>query len=208
MKTIVTIGRQYGSGGREVGKKLSELLGIPLYDEEIVEMVAKDSKLHLDVVKKADEKATDSLLYSLITSGGLRGVSDAMQYDMPINDKVFINQSKAIKELAAKGACIFVGRCADYILEDTESLVRVFTYSDMDSKIKRISGIYDLAPKQAKDKIVKIDKTRKTYYNYYTDRTWGSLSSYDLCINTGLIGTDGAAEVIKAFVMKKEQANG
>ncbi len=208
MKTIITIDRQYGSGGREVGKKLSEMLGIPLYDEEIVEMAAKDSNMHPDVVKKADEKATNSLLYSLITSGGLRGVSDAMQYDMPINDKVFINQSKTIKELAAKGACIFVGRCADYVLEERDDLVRVFTYSDTESKVKRISGIYNLEAKQAKEKMVKTDKTRKTYYNYYTDRTWGAVASYDLCINTGILGTAGAAEVIRNFVEERERKNG
>lgn len=204
MKTIITIGRQYGSGGKEVGKKVAEALGIPCYDEEIVDMVAEAANMHPDIVKKVDEKATNSFLYSLITSGGLRGVSDAMQYEMPINDKVFINQSKAIKELAKKGPCIFVGRCADYILEEeADQLLRIFIYSDMDSKIERISRIYGLTPKQAKEKIVKTEKTRKTYYNYYTDRTWGSIASYDLCINTGLTGTDGAADIIKEYLLKK-----
>lgn len=208
MKTIITIGRHYGSGGKEVGKKLGEMLGIPCYDEEIVHIVADKTSMHPDVVKRADEKATDSFLYSLITSGGLRGVSDAMHYEMPINDKVFINQSKAIKELAAKGSCIFVGRCADYVLEEEQDILRVFIYADTESKIKRICRLYDLTEKQAKDKIVKIEKTRKTYYNYYTDRSWGNMTSYDLCINTGLVGTDGAAELIKDFVEKKENFNG
>lgn len=208
MKTIVTIGRHYGSGGREVGKKLSEMLGVPCYDEEIVHIVADKANMHPDVVKKADEKATDSFLYSLITSGGLRGVSDAMHYEMPINDKVFINQSKAIKELAAKGSCVFVGRCADYVLEEEKNILRVFIYADMESKIKRISNIYDLTEKQARDKIVRVEKTRKTYYNYYTDRAWGNMQSYDLCINTGLIGTEAAAELIKDFIEKKENADG
>lgn len=208
MNTIITIGRQYGGGGKEVGKKLGEMLGIPCYDEEILHIVAENSDMHPEVIKKVDEKATDSFLYSLVTSGGLRGVSDAMQYEMPINDKVFISQSKAIKELAKKGSCIFVGRCADYVLEEEENLLRVFIYADMDSKIERISRLYGLTEKQAKDKIVKTEKTRKTYYNYYTDRSWGSMSSYDLCINTGLTGTDAAAEMIKNYVLKKENANG
>ena len=208
MKTIITIGRHYGGGGKEVGKKLAEMLGIPCYDEEIVHRVADSSNIHPDVVKKVDEKATDSFLYSLITSGGLRGVSDAVHYEMPINDKVFISQSKAIKELAKKGACVFVGRCADYVLEEEENLLRVFIYADMDSKIKRISRIYNLSEKQAKDKILKTEKTRKTYYNYYTDRTWGAMSSDDLCINTGLLGTDAAAELIKECVLKRESQNG
>lgn len=203
MNSIITIGRQYGSGGREVGKKLSEALNIPFYDEEILEMVVKSTNMHPDVVKKADERATDSLLYSLITGGGLRGVSDAMQYEMPINDKVFITQTKAIKELAQKGSGIFVGRCADYILEDYENLLRVFIYADMDTKIKRISRLYDLTEQKAKETIVKKEKSRKTFYNYYTDRTWGSVSSYDLCINTGRTGIDGAVELIKKCLEEK-----
>lgn len=203
MNTIITIGRQYGSGGRDVGKKLSEALNIPFYDEEILEMVVKSTNMHPDVVKKADEKATDSLLYSLITGGGLRGVSDAMQYEMPINDKVFITQTKAIKELAQKGPGIFVGRCADYILEDYENLLRVFVCADMETKIKRISKLYDLTEQKAKEKIVKKEKSRKTFYNYYTDRTWGNVSSYDLCINTGYTGIDGAVELIKKSLEAK-----
>lgn len=203
MNSIITIGRQYGSGGREVGKKLSEALNIPFYDEEILEMVVKTTNMHPDVVKKADERATDSLLYSLITGGGLRGVSDAMQYEMPINDKVFITQTKAIKELAQKGSGIFVGRCADYILEDYENLLRVFIYADMDTKIKRISRLYDLTEQKAKETIVKKEKSRKTFYNYYTDRTWGSVSSYDLCINTGCTGIDGAVGLIKKCLEEK-----
>ncbi len=205
MKTIITIGRQYGSGGREVGKLVSEALNIPFYDEELVDMAAKTSNIHPDVAKKADERATDSLLYALITNGGLRGVSDAMTYEMPVNDKIYISQSKAIKELAEKGSCIFVGRCADSVLAGTENLLRVFIYSDMDSKIERISRIYSLTHKQAKDKIVKTEKTRRTYYNYYTDNKWGDISGYDLCINTGLFGTEGAAEIIKDYILKREK---
>ncbi len=207
MKTIITIGRQYGSGGREVGKLLSEALQIPFYDEELVDMAAKTANIHPDVAKKADERATDSLLYALITNGGLRSVSDAMAYEMPVNDKIYISQSKAIKELADAGACIFVGRCADSVLSGRENLLRVFIYSDMDSKIERISRIYGLTHKQAKDKIVKTEKRRRTYYNYYTENKWGDIAGYDLCINTGLTGTAGAAEIIKDYILRVENKN-
>ena len=200
MNTIITIGRQFGSAGREIGKKLSERLQIPFYDEEIVSMVAEDGNLHPDVVREADEKATDSFLYSLVAGGGLRGISEIMHYEMPINDKVFIKQTKKIKELAANGPGIFVGRCADYILEDCENLLRVFVYADMDYKIKRISEKYELSPQKAKERINKKEKTRKTYYNYYTDKSWGNMSSYDLCINTACVGIDGAVDIIARYV--------
>ena len=207
MKTIVTIGRQYGSGGKEIGRRLAEELGVPFYDEKLVEAVAEATNAHPDVVKNADEKATNSFLYSLVASGGLRGINDAVRYEMPINDKVFISQSKYIKEVAKEGGCVIVGRCADYVLDGNENLLRVFLYSDMESKKKRIMRLYSLNEKQAKDAIVKTEKTRKTYYNYYTDRSWGEMSSYDLCLNVGKIGIDETIEIIKDYIMKKEKTN-
>ena len=208
MKTIVTIGRQYGSGGKEIGRRLAEELGVPFYDEELAEAVAEDANVHPDIVKRADEKATNSFLYSIVASSGLRGVSDAVHYEMPINDKVFISQSKYIKEIAQKGGCVIVGRCADYVLDGNENLFRVFLFSDMESKKKRIMQLYSMTEKQAKDAIVKTEKTRKSYYNYYTDRTWGDVASYDLCLNVGKIGIDETIEIIKDYIVKKENANG
>ena len=208
MKTIVTIGRQYGSGGKEIGRRLAEVLGVPFYDEELAEAVAESANVHPDVVKSADEKATNSFLYSLVAGGGLRGVNDAIQYEMPINDKVFINQSKYIKEVAKNSGCVIVGRCADYVLDGNPNLFRVFLFSDMESKKKRIMELYSMTEKQAKDAIVKTEKTRRTYYNYYTDRTWGDMASYDLCLNVGKIGIDETIEIIKDYIMKKEKQNG
>lgn len=205
MKTIITIGRQYGSGGKEISKKLSEKLGIPFYDDEFAEGVAEAVNAHPDVVKKVDERATNSLLYTLVSGGGLRGISDVIQYEMHINDKVFVGQSNFIKETAKKGPCIFLGRCADYVLDGEENLLRVFLYADMDKKIERISKLYDLDAKKAKEQIVKIEKQRKTHYNYYTDRVWDDLSTYDLCINVGLLGIDNAVELIADCVEKMEK---
>lgn len=207
MKTIITIGRQYGSGGKEIGRRVAEALGVPFYDEELAEAVAESTNAHPDVVKSADEKATNSFLYSIVTSGRLRGINDVVQYEMPINDKVFINQSKYIKEIAKNGGCVIVGRCADYVLDGNENLFRVFLFSDMESKKKRIMQLYSMTEKQAKDAIIKTEKTRKTYYNYYTDRTWGDVASYDLCINVGKVGIDETIEIIKNYVIKRETAN-
>lgn len=203
MGKLITIGRQFGSGGRAVGKKLAKELDIPFYDNEIVRKVAQDSDLHPEVVKAADERATDSFLYSLITGGGLRGVSDAMQYEMPLNDKVFIKQTQIIKEFAQKGSGVFVGRCADYILDDYKELLRVFIYADMDSRIARVAEFDNITLQKAKERIVRKERQRKAYYNYYTDRTWGNMSSYDLCINTSRVDIDGAVELIKKAVEKE-----
>ena len=205
MKTIITIGREYGSGGKEISKKLSEKLGIPFYDDEFAEGVAEAVNAHPDVVKKVDERATNSLLYTLVSGGGLRGISDVIQYEMHINDKVFVGQSNFIKETAQKGPCIFLGRCADYVLDGYENLLRVFLYADMDKKIERISKLYDLDSKKAKEQIVKIEKQRKTHYNYYTDRQWDDLSTYYLCINVGLLGVDRTVDLIIDCVEKMEK---
>ncbi|MBR5809082.1 MAG: cytidylate kinase-like family protein [Clostridia bacterium] len=205
MKTIITIGREYGSGGKEISKKLSEKLGIPFYDDEFAEGVAEAVNAHPDVVKKVDERATNSLLYTLVSGGGLRGISDVIQYEMHINDKVFVGQANFIKETAKKGPCIFLGRCADYVLDGNENLLRVFLYADMDKKIERISRLYDLDSKKAKEQIVKTEKQRKTHYNYYTDREWDDLSTYDLCINVGLLGVDATVDLICDCVEKLEK---
>ena len=159
--------------------------------------------MHPEVVKAADERATDSFLYSLITGGGLRGVSDAMQYEMPLNDKVFIKQTQIIKGFAQKGSGVFVGRCADYILDDYKELLRVFIYADMDSRIARVAEFDNITLQKAKERIVRKERQRKAYYNYYTDRTWGNMSSYDLCINTSRVDIDGAVELIKKAVEKE-----
>ena len=204
MKTIITIGRQFGSGGKEIGIRVAKELGIPFYDDEFAEGVAEAVNAHPDVVKKVDERATNSLLYTLVSGGGLRGISDVIQYEMHINDKVFVGQSNFIKETAKKGPCIFLGRCADYVLDGEENLLRVFLYADMDKKIERIGRLYDLDPKKAKEQIIKIEKQRKTHYNYYTDREWDDLSTYDLCINVGLLGIDNAVDLIIDCVKKME----
>lgn len=203
MNTVITIGRQYGSGGRELGQIVAKKLGIEFYDEELVTMAAEKNKMHKDILKAVDEKATKSLLYTLVTGGDMRFLNSSVQYEMPINDKLFITQSEIIKNLSEKSSCVIVGRCADYVLRDSaQKCIHLFVYADIEDRIKRISQKYDLTPEKAKEKINKIQKTRKAYYNYYSNQEWGNVSNYDMCINSARLGLDKAADVICDFVKK------
>ncbi len=202
---IITIGRQFGSGGRELGEKLAAKLGYKFYDEELVQMAAEKSKMNTDILHTFDEKASSSFLYSLVV--GMDSRFSNPYYDLPINDKLFIEQSNIIKGLAAEGDCVIVGRCADYILETAGiDSIDLFVYAGMEHKIKRISEKYELAEDKARDKIKKIEKTRRTYYNHYSDKEWGRVSNYDLCIGTDGISIDDCVEVVAAFIAKKEKA--
>mgnify|MGYP004530402279 FL=1 len=200
---IITIGRQYGSGGRELGEKLAQKLGYKFYDEELVNMAAEKSNMSSDILRMADEKATKSLLYSIVTGMDSRFLNP--YYELPINDKLFIEQSNVIKSLAEEGNCVIVGRCADYVLENAKiPSVDLFVYATMEHRIERISKKYDLTKEKAKDKIKKIEKGRKTYYNYYSNREWGNIANYDLCINTSKISVDDAVDVAITFINKPE----
>lgn len=199
---VITIGRQFGSGGRELGEKLAQKLGYKFYDEELVEMAAEKSSMHADILHKVDEKAGSSLLYSLVM--GVDSRFSNPYYDLPINDKLFIEQSNIIRNLGKEGKCVIVGRCADYILENAEiPSINLFIYASSEHKINRISQKYEISPEKAKERIKKIEKTRKTYYNHYSDKEWGKVSNYDLCINTSGISIDNAVEVAAMFVAKK-----
>ena len=199
--SVICIGRQYGSGGRELGQILAKRLGFEFYDEELVTMAAEKNKMHKEILKAVDEKATKSLLYTLVTGSDLRFLNSSVQYEMPINDKLFITQSEIIKGLADKSSCVIVGRCADYVLRDSaQKCLHLFIYADLEKRIERISRKYDLSPEKAKDKINKIQKSRKAYYNYYSNREWGNVSNYDLCVNTGVLGLEKSAELIESFI--------
>lgn len=198
--TVITIGRQYGSGGREIGKKISELLGIPYYDDELISMAAKNSGLNHDVLSDVDEKATNSLLYTLAMSGSLFGGNAAMAYEMPINDKLYIAQSEVIKDLAKNESCVIIGRCADYVLKDYPNSINLFIYADIDKRAVRVAESKGITEAKAKDLIIKTDKQRANYYNYYTSLKWGRIENYDLCIDSGKTGIDKAAEVIANYV--------
>nr|WP_027870786.1 cytidylate kinase-like family protein [[Eubacterium] cellulosolvens] len=204
MKTIISIGREFGSGGHLIGKKVAEKLGIPFYDKELLERAAKDSGLCKEIFENQDERPTNSFLYSLVMDTYSFGYSSNVMNDMPLNQKVFLAQFESIKKLAAEGPCVIIGRCADYALEEDPNLLSVFIHADIDTRVRRIANIYGLKANKARDRIKKNDKSRSSYYNYYTSKEWGSVDSYDLSINSAKYGIDGAAEMIIRAVMIKE----
>lgn len=203
--TIITIGRQYGSAGREIGYKVADELGIKLYDKEMLDRAAKESGLCQELFETHDEKPTSSFLYSLVMDTYSLGYTSGSYTDMPIDHKVFLAQFDAIKKIADEGPCILVGRCADYALEGYDNVLSLFIHANMDAKIRRIARIYDLTDVKAKDLIIKTDKKRASYYNYYSNKKWGAAESYHACLDSSLLGIDGTAKAIKMLVELKEQ---
>ena len=175
MSLIITIGRQFGSGGRDVGEKVAEYFNIPFYDKELVELAAQKSNISKEALKEVDEHATNSFLYSLASGNySMRGINAPIYYEMPINDKLFIAQADVIKEVAKRGSCVIVGRCADYVLENENvDVLSVFVYGSVDYRAKRVMSALDITQAKAKDKVLKTDKQRRTYYDYYTSKNWG-----------------------------------
>lgn len=201
--TIITISRQYGSGGREIGKKLADLLEIPFYDNELITIAAKKSGYAEGLFEQADQKPTGSLLYSLSMFG-----SNLASFDLPLNDKVFLIQSDIIREVAAKSGCVIVGRCADYVLRENPKCVNVFICGELEDRIQWAIRENDVEPEKAKDTVLKIDKRRATYYNYYTSMKFGNAANYHLCLNSSVLGREGSAEIIHQFVEKKDALEG
>ena len=202
--TIITISRQYGSGGRFIGQKLAQALDIPFYDKEIVLQAAEKSGISREIFERFEEKPTNSLLYSLsMNSSFLR--SGAVAPDLPLSDRIFLVQSDIIRKMAGSGPCVIVGRCAEYILREQENCLRLFLYADMEDRIARATTYYGLSPEKAKEALVKMDKKRASYYSFYTGMKWGAAQSYDLCVNTAVLGVDGTVEVIRKFVETREQ---
>lgn len=199
---VITIGRQFGSGGREIGKGLAEKLGIAFYDKEILAEAAKKSGFVQEVFESMDEKPTPSFLYGLSMGIGypgplLYGVNDDR---VPTGDKLFMWQAKAITEFAKAGPCVIIGRCADYILREEPKRVSVFIHSDMDHRTKRIARLYNLREDAARVLIRKTDKSRANYYNFSTDQVWSDIENYDLCLDSGKLGVEKSIEVLYQYV--------
>ncbi|MEG2427503.1 MAG: cytidylate kinase-like family protein, partial [Clostridium sp.] len=199
-KLIITIGRQYGSGGAETGKRLAEELGIGFYDKNILRMNSDESGIKESYFHLADEKAGNRLLYKIVSSLIPERGAPSFGADLISADNLFRFQSEVIKKLAAAESCVIIGRCADYILEGMEGLVRVFLYADMPAREARIRSKDFYEPKEVEKNIKRIDKERRDYHRYYTGRDWEDLGNYDLIVNTGTIGVDGAVQVIKNYL--------
>jgi cytidylate kinase len=204
---VITIGRQYGSGGREVGRRLASRLEIPYYDKEILSEASKDSGICEELFEDHDEKPTRSFLYSLVTGVQTHGNPSTMYMDMPLNHRIFLAQFDTIRRLAGNGPCVVVGRCADYVLRDEKNVVNVFLKADMEHRIERAIE-RGAEPSRAQDIVKRRDKERASYYNYYATTTWGDVNNYDLCLDTGKVGYDGAVDMIIAYIALREKLLG
>ena len=204
MKTIITIGRQFGSGGHEIAKTLSQTLDIPLYDKELITEAAKKSGLHENLFKNAEERDSFSFLYSVAT--GAYSVASGMGGSglIDVHDSVFHAQADAISEFAKRGPCVFVGRAADYVLGDWPNCLRIFIHGDLHVRTERISRLYGLGPKEAGALIQKTDKKRANFYQYYTGQKWSNLQNYDLCLNSSKLGVAGCADTILTYLKQME----
>lgn len=199
MKRVITIGRQFGSGGREIGVKLAEARGIPYYDKELLKRAAKESGLCEHLFENFDERPK-SLLYSLAMDpysfGNLNAPYGTIEQD------VFLATFNTVKKVAEEGPCVIIGRCADYALREFDSCLSLFIYAPLEERVQRVSSLRNLPPAKAKDMINKADKQRASYYNYYTSKKWGAVGSYDFCLDSSQLGVDGTVELIEYLLEK------
>ena len=192
MKRIITISREFGSGGRSIGKLVAEKLGYRFFDSELVNKVAQRSGFSPEFIEESGEYASarSSLLFALAT---------ASQYSadgLSMHDRLYIEQTKIIEEIAAEGECVIVGRCADFILRDRKDCLNVYIHADMESRAKRIVERYGECDKSPEKRLTEKDQKRKVYYKNYTGRNWGQAQNYDICLNSGALGIETCAELI------------
>jgi cytidylate kinase len=204
LRSIITIGRQFGTGGHEIGRKLAEKLGIKCYDKDLIKMVAQDSGFCPEILEHNDERPTNSFLYNLVMDTYSFGITNSNYVDMPLSHKVFLAQFDTIKKIAGEGPCVIVGRCADYALADFDNVLNLFIYGDMSKRIERVMNKYEVSEKDARDMIIKKDKQRASYYNYYSTKKWGKAETYNLCVDSTVLGRDGTVELLYQFVMDYE----
>jgi len=201
-KFNINIGRQLGSGGRIIGEKLSEQLGISFYDKELIQIASKESGLGKEFFEQADEKTSFSLFGGFF---GLRTsiIDEGYVNNYLCNETFFKIQSDVIQDLSEKESCVFVGRCADYILRENPRCVNIFITADIDDRIKRVVSQQQLSEEKAEELIEKTDKKRADYYNYYINKVWGAAESYHLCINSSALGIDETVAYIRQFAERK-----
>ncbi|MDR0756663.1 MAG: cytidylate kinase-like family protein [Tannerella sp.] len=204
---VITIGRQLGSGGRQLGAMLSQRLNIPCYDRELILIASQESGLCRDVFEKADEKNSYSFFGGSMFSfrSGLFGDST---HNYLGNETLFKIQSDIIRQLSERGNCIFVGRCADYVLREHPRLLRIFVSASMHDRIRRLANDMQTGEKDARALIEQTDRKRADYYNYYSNRTWGAAASYDVCMNSSLLGLEEMAAFISGVVARKFTGEG
>ena len=199
-KYVITIARGYGSGGRTIGKMLSEELGIPFYDRELLRLASDDSGINEKLFAKADEKLKKSILFKIARKAYKGELIPPDSDDFVSNDNLFNYQAKIITELAEQESCVIVGRAADYILKDDENVVKVFVHAPLSFCIKTLKEMTGSPEREIEKKIEAIDKHRAEYYEYYTGRNWEDAKSYDLCLNSSQLGFEKCVEIVKAYL--------
>jgi len=201
---VICFGRQLGSGGREIAEKLAKKLDLPLYDKEILALAAKNTGLGRELFENADEKASPNIFVGFARSYPIVNESLIVQESPLSNNALFKFQCEVITQIASKGSAVFVGRCADFILRDHPGLFSVFICGDNKDRMERLGRLRGISIEEAIKTIKKIDKQRSTYYKYYTDKTWGEASSYNVCINSSVLGINGTVDAILWLLEKKE----
>ena len=199
---MITISRQYGTGGHDIGEKLAEKLDLPFYDKDIIAIASKESRFGEKAFEAAEETATTALGYALSNR------SNRALYGMPLNDQLFMVQAGVIRNVADRGPAVFVGRCADYVLDGYKEAINIFLQANMDARIKTVMARDRLSAREAEAKIRRLDKSRATYYNYYTDRKWSDLGNYDIALNVSHLTIEEAADLLCTFIHQVVEKTG
>lgn len=194
MPRIITIAREYGSGGRLIAQKVAQKVGLVYYDNEVIDLAAREMGMDVDAIRKVAEQKSSSFMYTMSSSA----------FSLPLNDQVFVMQSKIIRHLANHDSCIIVNGCADYILEDYDDVLSIFIHAPLESRIRRVKEDYQEVHDDYKKYVTKRDKGRSNYYNYYTTKKWGHLKNFDLTINSDL-GIDEVATILADLFLKGEK---
>lgn len=200
-RTVITISRQYGSGGREIGAKVAQALGVPCYDKELIDRAVKESGIAEEFFEQSSEKIKNPVSFLFSFNAGGNNSEECL----PVSDRVFLTQSKIIKDAAAEGGCVIIGHCADYVLEEHTDVINIFIHGNLDTRIKRVAARNNLDATQAAARVKRTDKERATHYQHYTDRKWGRVENYDLSISSSTLGVEGTAAVILDYIKRREE---
>ena len=200
-KRIITIGREFGSNGRIIAEKLADATGLKCYDKSLIKEAAKRSGMWEDVLDNLDEKPSKSFLYNVVMDPyAFMHTVDNQNYGMDLGQRAFLATSDTIRHLADAEPAIFIGRCADYVLRDRDDVLRIFLYAPLEDRVSVVMQRFSLTEKKAKEQIIKEDKARASYYNYYSSGKWGSPESYDVLLNTASFGIEGTVKAIEALL--------
>jgi len=197
---VITIARGYGSGGKTMGKMLAEELGIHFYDRELLRLASDESGINEDLFGRADEQLKQSLLFRVARNEYKGQLIPPDSEDFVSNDNLFNYQAKVIKEIAERESCVIVGRCADFILKDKDSVIKIFVHASFTDCVARLESMFSLPQRELEKKVLATDKRRAEYYKYYTGRNWEDAKNYDLCLNSQQLGFDKCVQIIKNYL--------